>query len=531
MLDKPVVVIGAGPAGLATVKALRDRQVPVLCLDAGERPGGLWVLGAPNSSAYRTLHLNTSRTRTEFADFPMPADWPDYPSHTHIADYLASYVATYDLTDAIRFGVTVTAVEPITTVEPITGFDPAAVHPTAVHPAAAVSPAATVESAADVDPITTAHPNADAGSAATVEPITIVHPTVDTAVGVEPAASVGPSTVGGMSSTRGRAVGQGWRVTLAGGETIEASAVVVASGHNAVPKTPEPAYPGTFAGEFLHSHDYRGPEQLAGRRVLVVGGGNSAMDIAVDASHVADSTLLSLRRGVWIVPKHLLGRPADTWNGAMARRLPWRLRQRVSERLLRLAVGRPEQYGLPAPAHGFLQDHPTLSDGLLGRITHGEIGVRPAIERFEESNVCFIDGSRDAVDLVVWCTGYRVDLPFLDPALLAPGPDRLPLYRRIFHLDAPGLFFVGLMQSTGAALPVVEAQARLVAAFLARQYALPAPAEQRADCARRLTAARDRWGDRRPAMRIDFDVYLAEAAHELRQGARRLSSPGSVTWH
>ncbi|WP_433040467.1 flavin-containing monooxygenase [Dactylosporangium sp. CS-033363] len=517
MLDKPVVVIGAGPAGLATVKALRDRQVPVLCLDAGERPGGLWVLGAPNSSAYRTLHLNTSRTRTEFADFPMPADWPDYPSHVHIAGYLASYAATYDLSDAIRFGVTVTAVEPITEAGPVITAGPVAT----TGPVAAVEPVGSARLA----PASESSPLPD--RAASIGPAAASQ----TPPALDPLANAGPMTASGTPATPNRRAALGWRITLAGGETIEASAVVVASGHNAVPKQPEPGYPGTFAGEFLHSHDYRGPEQLAGRRVLVVGGGNSAMDIAVDASHVADSTLLSVRRGVWIVPKHLLGRPADLWNGALARRLPWRLRQRISERLLRLAVGRPEQYGLPAPAHGFLQDHPTLSDGLLGRITHGEIGVRPAIERFEESNVCFIDGSRDGVDLVVWCTGYRVDLPFLDPALLEPAADRLPLYRRIFHLDAPGLFFVGLMQSTGAALPVVEAQARLVAAFLAGDYALPSPAEQRADCARRLEAARDRWGDRRPAMRIDFDVYLAEAANELRQGARRLPTPGSVTWH
>ncbi|MEU7871469.1 NAD(P)-binding domain-containing protein [Dactylosporangium sp. NPDC049140] len=429
MLDKPVVVIGAGPAGLATLKALRDQGVPAVALDAGERPGGLWVLGAPGSAAYRTLHLNTSRTRTEFADFPMPADWPDYPDHARIAGYLADYAAAFGLTDAIRFGTPVTRVE------------------------------------------------------------------------------------------------RGWRVTTAAGETLEAPAVVVATGHNAVPRLPSPMYPGHFDGEVMHSHDYRGPEQLAGRRVLVVGGGNSAMDIAVDASHAAAATLLSLRRGVWIVPKHLLGRPADTLNGALARRLPWRLRQRISERLLRLAVGPPQRYGLPVPAHGFLQDHPTLSDGLLARITHGEIGVRPGIERLDGEAVRFTDGRRDPVDLIVWCTGYRVDLPFLDPALLSPSAETMPLYQRIFHLDAPGLHFVGLMQSTGAALPVVEAQARLVAAFLAGRYALPPPEQQRAACARQLRAARDRWGERRPAMRIDFDAYLAEAATEL-----RTRHSGGVTW-
>jgi hypothetical protein len=293
---------------------------------------------------------------------------------------------------------------------------------------------------------------------------------------------------------------------------------VVASGHNTVPRLPDPPHPGTLTAEQLHSHDYRGPEQLQGRRggggvgghkgqdldrdaeqlqgrrVLVVVGGNSAMDIAVDASHVARRTLLSVRRGVWIVPKYLFGRPSDTLNGALAKRLPWRARQRISQTVLRLAVGPPERYGLPAPRHGFLQDHPTLSDALLPRITHGEIEVRPAISRFGGADVVFDGGRRDAVDLVVWCTGYRVELPFLDQALLGAGADRMMLYRHVFHVDAPGLVFVGLMQSTGAALPVVEAQARLVAGYLAGSYVPPAVAAQREDCAAELRAAEDRSG-------------------------------------
>lgn len=281
----------------------------------------------------------------------------------------------------------------------------------------------------------------------------------------------------------------------------------------------------------MHSHDYRDPGQLAGRRVLVVGAGNSAVDIAVDASHVARSTLLSLRRGVWIVPKHLFGRPSDTLNGALARRLPWRLRQRVSQTMLRLSVGRPESYGLPAPRQGFLQDHPTLSDSLLSRISHGEIGVRPGIERFDGDRVRFTDGTADRIDLVAWCTGYDIHLPFLDPALLGEGADRLPLFRHVFHRQAPGLMFVGLMQSTGSALPVVEAQARLVAAHLAGRYALPSPAAQAADIAAELRAARDRWGERRPAMRVDFDAYLAFAAKELADGTTRARRGRGVRWH
>ncbi|WP_020519166.1 flavin-containing monooxygenase [Catelliglobosispora koreensis] len=426
MLDKSslprAAVIGAGPAGLATLKALRDKGIPARCFDAGSEPGGLWVFGAVHSSAYRTLHLNTSKSRTEFADFPMPAHWPDYPGHEHIATYLAEYTARFGLNEHISFGHTVTGIT---------------------------------------------------------------------------------QTPGGR-----------WEVT-AEGVSDSFDAVIVANGHNSVPKLPD--YPGTIAAEQLHSHDYRGPEQLEGKRVLVVGGGNSAMDIAVDASHVADRTLLSMRRGVWVVPKHLLGKPSDTLNGALAKRLPWRLRQRISQTMLRVTVGSLERYGLQRPEHGFLEDHPTLSDALLSRISHGEIRPRRGIERIDGKTVSFADGTSDDVDVIVWCTGYRIDLPFLDPALLKPSAEMMPLYRRVFHLTAPGLMFAGLMQSTGAALPVVEAQGKLIAAYLSGDYTLPSPQRQRADCAQQLKAAHQRWGDRRPAMRIDFDGYLALMEREMRR--------------
>ncbi|GIF76528.1 flavin-containing monooxygenase [Asanoa siamensis] len=432
-----VVVIGAGPAGLATLKALADRGVPAVCFDAGDRPGGLWVLGGPGSGAYRTLHLNTSRTRTQFADLPMPADWPDYPSHDRILAYLIDYADRFGLGKAIRARHVVRRVR--------------------------------------------------------------------------------------------RAPDGGWSVEADGPDgpvVTNARAVVVASGHNSVARWPDPPLLGLTAPQ-THSHDYRDPAQLAGRRVLVVGGGNSAMDIAADASNVAERTVLSLRRGVWIVPKYLFGRPSDTLNGALATRLPWRLRQAVSQTMLRVATGRPSAYGLPAPVHGFLQDHPTLSDVLLSRVGHGEIAVRGALRRADGSTVEFADGTSEEVDLVVWCTGYRAEIPFLDQPV--PG-DRVPLYRHVFHLDEPGLFFVGLMQSTGSALPVVEAQARLVAAYVAGRYALPAPDRQRADRAARLRAAERRWGDRRPAMRIDFDAYLALATVELRQGERRVARGTGQRW-
>jgi hypothetical protein len=184
---------------------------------------------------------------------------------------------------------------------------------------------------------------------------------------------------------------------------------------------------------------------------------------------------------------------------------------------------RPDHYGLPAPAGGLFQNHPTISDTILHRLTHGEVRPRPGIERLDGDEVVFEDGSRDRVDVIVWATGYRVTIPFLDEQWLGDDPEQLPLYQRVFHLDDPSLAFVGLMQSTGAALPVLETQAKLVAAHLAGTYALPSPQDQRRSVERALRAATARWGaHHRPMMRIDFDAYCAQVPRELKAGQARL---------
>ncbi|MER6331941.1 NAD(P)-binding domain-containing protein [Streptomyces sp. NPDC001034] len=429
--SRRVAVVGAGAAGLAATKALLDAGVGVVTYEQGDRPGGLWARGNASglSPAYPSLHLNTSKGRTEFADFPMPRQWPDYPSADLVAGYLADYSAEFGLTRHIRFGTAVASVE---------------------------------------------------------------------------------------------RTEDGWTVMTGSGEKSRYDAVVVANGHNWQPRWPEPAYPGSFDGSQTHAHDYRGPEVFRDRRVLVVGMGNSAMDIAVDASHVARGpVLLSARRGVHIVPKYLFGRPSDATAGALAA-LPWRVRQRVAETMLRLAVGTPQRYGLPAPEGGLFQNHPTISDTILHRLTHGEVVARPGIERLAGNTVVFTDGRSEPVDVIVWATGYRVHIPFLSARWVGDDPERLPLYQRVFHLQDPSLAFVGLMQSTGAALPVLEAQAKLAAAWFSGGYALPAPQEQRRAVDRALRAAAARWGDRRPQMRIDFDRYLADVPRELAAGRARL---------
>lgn len=428
-----VAVIGAGAAGLTASKALLDAGCEVVAYEKGDRPGGLWARDNASglSPAYASLHLNTSKGRTQFSDFPMPDHWPDYPSADLMAGYLADYGQSFGLTAHIRFGATVVSVE----------------------------------------------------------------------------------------RDKGR---RPWAVTTDSGDIERYDAVVVANGHNWNPRLPEPGYPGHFDGDQMHAHDYRTAEAFRDRRVLVVGMGNSAMDIAVDASYVARGpVLLSARRGVHVVPKYLFGRPSDATGGALAA-LPWRVRQRVAETMLRLAVGTPQSYGLPAPTGGLLQNHPTISDTILHRLTHGEVAPRPGIDRLEGTRVVFTDGTSEQVDTIVWATGYRVSIPFLSADWLGDDPERLQLFKRVFHLEDPSLAFVGLMQSTGAALPVVEAQAKLAAAYFCGRYALPPAKEQRRAVDRALREAVERWGDRRPQMRIDFDRYVTDLPNEIAAGRARL---------
>lgn len=223
-----------------------------------------------------------------------------------------------------------------------------------------------------------------------------------------------------------------------------ADAVVVSNCRNWNPKWPSPQYPGTFTGTQMHAHDYRSSEAFRGKRVLVVGMGNSATDIAVDASYVGHDVLLSARHGSWIVPKYLFGRPADA-TGAALTALPWRERQLVAQRMLTLAVGAPQSYGLPEPSHGLFQNHPTISDTILHRITHGEVRLATGSPSRSRAST-------------TW----------------APAPRRCR-FSTACHLDDPSLMFTGLMQSTGAALPVVEAQGKLVAAWVSGAYSLPQP--------------------------------------------------------
>jgi hypothetical protein len=315
--------------------------------------------------------------------------------------------------------------------------------------------------------------------------------------------------------------GEGWDVTVrhrdTGTErTGRYGAVLVANGHHWDPRYPQPGFPGTFAGEHLHSHDYRTPERFEGRRVLVLGIGNSACDIASDCSRTAARTVLAVRRGAHIVPKHLFGRPTDhlTFLRLGARAPMWAQRAAVGL-LLRLAQGPVTRYGLPAPDHRLLSAPPTVSDSLLSRLAHGDITVRPGIAAFEGGSVRFTDGSAEPFDAVIYCTGYRVSFPFLDEALLGAADGDIPLYRRVVPPALPGLYFIGLVQPIGATMPVAEVQSEWVADLLQGRAALPPQPRMLREVARyRAATARRYPASSGPLIQVGFQSYLRQIRRE-----------------
>ena len=267
--------------------------------------------------------------------------------------------------------------------------------------------------------------------------------------------------------TSARPLGEGWEVETSDGERRRYDGVIVANGHLRDPFVPE--YPGHFTGHVLHSGRYRNAGDLHGERVLVVGAGNSGCDLAVDAAQAGRETSISVRNGLVFQPKTLFGRPRSEL--PLLGRLPIPLQERVTRALIDASLGRPERYGLPAPATRNLhRNRPVVNGQLLHFIHHGRVRVAPGIERFDGRDVHFTDGTVRPFDTVVYATGFRATVPFLDPAALEwAGGVPLRVAGMTLPVGLERLYFVGLAAPRGPQLPVYSAQARLIAKLLTVQ--------------------------------------------------------------
>ncbi|WP_024802821.1 NAD(P)/FAD-dependent oxidoreductase [Nocardia sp. BMG51109] len=444
-MDLPrTAVIGAGISGLTAGKMLNDYGVPYVCFESSDRIGGNWAFGNPNghSSAYRSLHIDTSKHQLSFRDFPMPAGYPDFPHHTQIKQYLDDYCAAFDLAAAIEFR-------------------------------------------------------------------------------------------NGVRHAR-RLPGGGWELETERGEVRRFDLLVVANGHHWDPRLPD--FPGEFTGETLHAHHYidpRTPLDFREQRILVVGLGNSAADIAVELSSKAlDNRLtLSTRSSAWVVPKYLFGRPGDKYFRTTPY-LPLSWQRKVIQWGHVLTSGRPENYGLPTPNHKLFEAHPTQSVELPLRLGSGDVIAKPDIVRLDGRTVHFQDGSSDEFDVIIYATGYNITFPFFDPEFVGAPDNRIDLYKRMFLPGIEDLVFAGFAQATPTLFPFVECQARLVGAYAVGRYRLPDEAEMRRVIVADQQHHSGHMLDRpRHTQQVDYFLYEHDMrVHELPAGARRAADAGPPPW-
>ena len=457
-----VCIIGAGSSGIAACRNFKAYGLPYVCYESADRIGGMWAFtnkSAANggSAAYRSLHINTSRTQMGYRDFPMPADYPDFPGHAQVAAYFESFVDHFGLRDTIRLGTTVTRCE--------------------------------------------------------------------------------------------RRAQGGWTVHLGDGSKAEFDAVVVANGHHWDPLWPKPLPSGRFDGIQMHAHDYvdpANPHDLRGKRVVVVGMGNSAMDIASELGHKenAEAVYLSVRSGTYILPKYLgsklvydilLRHPSN--RPGLLERLLWSLPDAVFDRLLyplatlglNLLVGRPERYGLPRPKGWFGQQHPTISSEIHIRLGSGDVLPKPPIAELLGDRIRFADDSVEAAQAIIYCTGYRIRFPFLDEQLISAPDNDIALYQRMIDPRYPDLLFLGLVQPFCAMMPIADEQSRWMAEYLTGQYHPPTADEM----ALRMQTEHRRMKRRfvaspRHTIQINCQEYTYRLAQDLAEGRRRARSAANA---
>ena len=317
-----------------------------------------------------------------------------------------------------------------------------------------------------------------------------------------------------------------WEVTLRrdGREWQERfTHLVVCNGHHWDPRWPD--YPGEFAGAYLHAHQYKRAAPFAGRRILVIGGGNSACDVAVETSRVSAFTAISWRRGYRILPKFIMGKPSDVVGEKLAW-LPISIRARLSDFIIRVLQGPNELYGLPPVDVKFGQTHPTINDELLYRIRHGKVHPRPDVARFEGYKVHFKDGRVEEYDTVIACTGYRISHPFFDKSFIDYSEGPVPLYLRMMHPDYEDLYFIGLFQPLGCIWPGAELQSKIMAREIAGKWQRPADIRRRIE--RELKRPHYRQLDTpRHTITVDYHLFRRQLLRHLPKDYRRSSLSSS----
>lgn len=366
-------IIGAGPSGLAAAKALKQAGIDFDGFEMGIDVGGLWNIQNPRSTVYNSAHLISSKTTTEFLDFPMPEAAADYPNHAQLLQYFRDYAQHFGIHSHFLFNTKVVSAER------------------------------------------------------------------------EENSSL-------------------WRLTLDDGHSYLYKGLLVANGTLSEPNKPKFEGQESFAGEIMHSSDYKKADIFKGKRVLIIGAGNSGCDIAVDAVHYADTVDMSVRRGYYFIPKYVFGKPSDTLGGKLP--VPRRVKQWLDKKILGWFTGDPSKYGFPKPNYNIYESHPIVNTLILTHLGQGDIKIQPDISHLAGNTVFFKNGTQKDYDLLLLATGYKLDYPFLDKKYLNWQGYAPELYLNIFHPTYDNLFVLGMIEAAGIGWEGRAEQSRLVANYI-----------------------------------------------------------------
>ncbi|HBK04533.1 MAG TPA: hypothetical protein DDZ81_01580 [Acetobacteraceae bacterium] len=436
---KRVAIVGAGASGLCNAKYLLQAGFDVTVFEIGSQIGGMWCYNndSGRSSAYRTLHINTSRGVTRFSDLDFDPDTQPFPDHYDMHRYLVQYADHFGVTPRIRFNSRVAQVRP--------AFDPAREPPV-------------------------------------------------------------------------------WEVELADGAVERFDAVLLATGHLTAPlHVPELQ---TFGDGYLHAHDYREPEPFVGKRICVVGVGNSACDIASDVCVTSPRTVLVARSGVVILPKLMFGRAFTDITAQIQRPyIPRKIRQKLVRFLVWLAHGDMTALGFKRAT---ALSHVTSNATVTTDIAYRRIFVKQGIEAVNGHHIRFADGTEEEFDTLIAATGYRIDLDMLPPDVVRVQDNRLDLYMRIVPPGWPGLFLMGFFNTDTALNMVFEHQARWVREFLLGNAVLPSYAEMRQAIADRTAWYNSQYRETaRHTIEEEHVRYLTDLKTTLKAAAGRVKGQGA----
>ncbi|KAF0549289.1 dimethylaniline monooxygenase N-oxide-forming 5-like [Gigaspora margarita] len=306
--------------------------------------------------------------------------------------------------------------------------------------------------------------------------------------------------------------------------------VIVCSGLIRKPRWPEYKGMNLFKGEQMHSHKYKRAVDFENKRVLVVGCGSSALDIAVELTQAVSQVYLSIRKGKlpWITPRFINDKVLDHTSRFSAHMIPPSIRGRRLENNIMKSFPYPSHL---KPTDPLIASYPIVNFEIFQCLTAGRVIVKPNIKELKSENkqIEFVDGTvLEDIDVVIYSTGYNFDNSFLEEHIFTGGCEveqefgkdfhRLNwLYKLLFPPKYPNIAFIGFTVGAGAIWPVSEMQARYVISHI-KGFIKPLPSQSEMEKSIRNSyeSIRKKYcRSARNALRINYVLYMETLSKEI----------------